>query len=180
MENGLPSSAVLSIQRPAGFVYDLVENHPVAVRPDNGKLTAGIHLGPCDGRLYMVSSRAIDGVRLQGPPPVHRGQRVSCTIEVVDATGRPVDAVVPLEVAIRDAEGAAAEFSGHYAAVDGRLTLDLAIAANDVPGAWQVEVRELASGRRGTLDFTVAGPAVWPPVKKPLPKELANPVQPKG
>jgi hypothetical protein len=180
MENGLPAKAVVSVQRPAGFVYDLVENHVVPSRQEQGKLVADVQLGPCDGRLYMVTSRAIEGVRVQGPAKVKRGERVSYTIEVTDGGGRPVDAVVPLEVAIRDAEGATAEYSGFYAAIDGRVTIELAIAANDMPGAWQIEARELASGRRTARFFTVASPPGWPPAKKPLSKELANPVQPKG
>ena len=180
MENGLPAKAMVSVERNGGFAYDLVENHAVPVRQEKGKLTADVQLGPCDGRVFLITSRAIEGVRVQAPATVKRGEQVSCAIEVTDSAGRAIEAVVPVEVTIRDAEGAVAEFSGYYAAVDGRVKIDLAVAANDVPGAWQVEAKELASGRRGVAFFTVAGPAGWPPAKKPVSKELANPVQPKG
>jgi hypothetical protein len=180
MENGMPSKALLSVQRSDGFAYDLVDGRPLAVRQQQGKLTADIELGPCDGRLFMVTSRPIEAVRVQGPATARRGQRASYTIKVTDAAGRPVDAVVPMEVTVRDAEGAVAEFTGYHAAVDGRLTIDLDIATNDVPGVWQVEAKELASGRRGVHFLRIAGPLPWPPGRKPASKELANPVQPKG
>jgi len=38
-----------------------------------------------------------------------------------DAQGRPLEAVVPLDVRIIDPEGRAAEFSGHYGAPGGEL-----------------------------------------------------------
>lgn len=37
-------------------------------------------------------------------------------------------------------------WSGFYGAANGTLTLKLDIADNDVPGVWQIRVRELASG----------------------------------
>ena len=73
MENGVPSQAILSIQRPGGFMYDLVDHHAVPVRQEKGKLTADVHLGPCDGRLFLVTSRAIEAVSVRGPETVHTG-----------------------------------------------------------------------------------------------------------
>jgi hypothetical protein len=180
MENGLPSDTVVSIHRPAGFVYDLVHSRPVPARQDGGKLAVDLHLGPCDGGLYMVSERPVARVQIKAPDVVARGKQATCTIEVQDAEGRPLDAVVPLVVDIRDAEGRRAEFSGSYAAVDGKLALTLDIAPNDPSGIWQVEARELASGRTTVQTMRVLGPKDWPPAKKTLPKDAANPVQPNG
>jgi len=167
MENGLPSEAVLSINRPAGFVYDLVENRQVPAGGQNDKLTIDIHLGPCDGRVYMISSRAIDGVRIELPEQVERGDRATCVVRVVDADGQPLDAIVPVEVSIRDAEGRLAEFSGFYGAVGGKLAIALDIASNDPPGIWQIAARELASGRSAVSYIRVLGPDPWPPTREP-------------
>ena len=186
MENGLPSEAVLSIDRVDGFVYDLVNSRPVAARREKGHLAVDVHLGPCDGRVYMVTARGIDGVRIRAtfagrignPPfvgrignPSHRdevalGGKVDCVVEVVDAEGRPVDAVVPLEVTIRDAEGRAAEFSGYYGAAGGTAKITLDVARNDPFGVWQIEARELASGKTAVHSFRVLGPEPWPPSPK--------------
>jgi len=180
MENGLPSDGVLSVNRKAGFVYDLVEGRSVAARQAGGKLAMDVRLGPCDGRLYMISPRPIDRVKIQAPEAIDRGGRATCLIEVLGPDGKPLGAVVPLEVNILDAEGHPAEFSGYYGAADGKASITLDIASNDPPGVWQIAVRELASGRTACRYLRVRGSKVWPPAPKPIPKDAANPVQPKG
>lgn len=180
MENGLPSDAVLAVARPAGFVYDLIRHRPVPARQENGKLLLDLHLGPCDGGLYMISDRPIQRVEIAGPETVDRGAKAALAIAVRDDQGHPVKAVVPLAVDIRDAEGRQAEFSGAYAAVDGKLSVTLDIAPNDPMGIWQIEARELASGSAAVHALRVLGPKDWPPAPKPLPKDAADPVQPQG
>ena len=180
MENGLPSDAKLSINRPSAFVYDLVEHRQVPTRQENGKTVMAIHLGPCDGRVFMATDRAVAKVDLALPKTVKRGQNAKCTVAVTDGEGRPLDAVIPMEITIRDARGRPAEFSGYYATAGGAVKLALDIAPNDPPGIWQVEARELAGGRATIKYFRVEGPAEWPPSRKPIPKKLANPVQPNG
>jgi hypothetical protein len=54
--------------------------------------------------------------------------------------------MLPLHVELRDPDGRSAEFSGHYAAVGGRLEVVWDIASNDIPGPWHLRVRDLASG----------------------------------
>ncbi len=180
MENGLPSETVVSVGRDGGVVYDLVEHRQVPAKVNDGRLQWRQRLGPCDGRAFLVTERAIDAVRIVGPPEIERGKQVSLAIGALDAGGRPVEAIVPLEVSILDAEGRRAEFSGSYAAVDGRVDITLDIAPNDPPGAWTIEARELASDRRAIHDLRVLGPTPWPPENEPVDKKLANPVQPKG
>ena len=66
----------------------------------------------------------------------------------VNANGNPVDAVVPVRVRIFDPAGIEAEFSGHHAAVSGKLDLTLDFAGNDREGVWEIQLEELASGKR--------------------------------
>ncbi|MHC4399052.1 MAG: LamG-like jellyroll fold domain-containing protein [Planctomycetota bacterium] len=167
MENGLPSKAVVSIGRQDGFVYDLVDRRQVPVRKDDGRLLVDVLLGPCDGRVYLISPRPIQQVALEVPDAADLGQPVTCRIEVVDGEGRPLEAVVPVELDVRDPEGKRAERSGYYGASDGKLEVTLDVAPNDPPGIWQVEARELASGRTSVGYFRVRGPEPWPPIAKP-------------
>ena len=180
MENGIPVVSDVLVARPDASVYDLVEGRPVTIAKDSGRLQFRVRLGPGDGRVYLVSPQPIAGIMLAGPGHVQRGQQASLQVTVVDPEGRPLRAVIPVEVSIRDPEGRLSEGNGYYAAVNGQLVLTLDIAPNDTPGAWQVDVRELASRESSTMFFRVPGPTPWPPENKPLPKELANPVQPKG
>lgn len=69
--------------------------------------------------------------------------------------GAAIDAVVPVEVQVRDPDGQSAEGSGFYGAESGRLALALDIAPNDAVGTWAVEVTELASGKKTRTTFVV-------------------------
>jgi len=155
MENGLPSEAVVSVNRESGFVYDLVNGCPVPASREGKKLRIPVRLGPCDGRVLMISSQQIDAVGIKAPGRAARGSRLACLIEVVDRQGAPVNAVVPVKVEVRDADGRLAELSGSYGAAGGKLRIHLDIAANDARGMWQIRARELASGRTAEHYFRV-------------------------
>ena len=179
MENGLAESTNVTLRRSGGYVYDLVNHRAVSVSHGSGEVTFGKRLGPCDGTLLMISDRAIDGVKVSGPASVARGGKAAWVIDVVDESDEPLQAVVPVQVTIRDAAGRVAEFSGAYAVVDGRLELTLDIAPNDTPGMWEIEVMDLASGRRATGAMRVEGPKPWPPRSSDT-KDAADAVQPLG
>jgi hypothetical protein len=155
MENGLPSEASLSLRRATGYVYDLVSGRPVTSSVKAGVLTIPAQFGPCEGRLLMVTSRPISGVRCTAPEKAVAGEVVNCAISVVDDAGKPLDAMVPVKVDILDPSGEAAEFSGYYGAANGQLALKLTLAPNDLPGMWQVRVQELASGQTGSAFMRV-------------------------
>lgn len=180
MENGLPTEAEVRIARPAGWIYDLVEHQPLQATAGEGQLRLTVPLSPCGGRALMVTDRAIAGVTLTCPGETTPGAALPLELAVTDAAGQPLDATVPVQLAIRDPSGRLAEGSGAYAAVEGRLKVTLDIAPNDQPGVWEIEARELASGNVAYRAFHVAGPQPWPPAARPLSPALANPVQPKG
>ncbi|MEW6359259.1 MAG: LamG-like jellyroll fold domain-containing protein [Planctomycetota bacterium] len=155
MENGLPSDAVITVNREGGVVYDLVRHEQVAAEVKDGKLTIPAHLGPCEGRLFMVAPSAIEAVRVAAPESIARGKTGTISVEVLDAQGKAVDAVCPIQVDILDAEGRPAEFSGYYGAAGGRQSITLAIAPNDKQGIWTIAVTDLASGRSATTYLRV-------------------------
>ena len=171
---------VLDEDRPNGFVYDLIHRRPVETVVRDSRLTFPVRLGPCDGRMLMVCPQAIDRVDIAGPAATKRGESVALEVTIADAQGRPIEAVVPIDVQVRDAESRRAEWSGYHAAVGGRLSLTLDVAPNDRPGIWEVEATELASGRRQTHFFRVEAPSDASTPGTEIPAELANPVQPRG
>ncbi len=150
MENGLPAETVVTLAQARGHVYDLVEGREVPAQSAEGHLSIPIALGPGEGKLFMVTPEPLAGVDIELPREAVRGQAIDCRMRVLDATGKPVAATVPVQVEISDPAGRAAEYSGYYAAVGGQLALRLDPASNDRIGLWRVRVRDLASS--GTED----------------------------
>ncbi|MFT5467932.1 MAG: hypothetical protein ACI8UO_003040 [Verrucomicrobiales bacterium] len=157
MENGLPSDATLQV--PKGFIYDLLERRELrlpstAVTKTSTHSAVTLNFGPCEGRILMITERPIQQVEITAPETAILAE--SATIEIVVTDGeKPIDAVIPLQIQIRDPEGIESEFSGHYGAEGGRLTLNLDIAPNDRIGVWEIRATELASGKTGTAYFRV-------------------------
>lgn len=146
MEDGLPSQTTLSVARNTGFVYDLLSQQQLNAATEAGHLKLPLQLGPCDGRLLMVTQRPIREVTVTAPEVAERGQTVDVGIAVTDGESA-LDAVIPVHVKVTDPEGVPGEFTGYYGAADGRLRLSLTFAPNDRSGLWQIHVRELASGK---------------------------------
>jgi hypothetical protein len=147
MERGLPTDAMLYVNRDGGYIYDLVAHKQVEPEKGNGYLGIARHFGPCEGCLYMITDRAIDRVDIDAPDSADRGEQIEATVAIVDESGNPLDAVVPVDIEIRDGDGQLAEFSGYYGAKDGTVELVLDIAPNARPGMWQIRATDLASGR---------------------------------
>ena len=154
MEDGLPATATLHLRRCKGYVYDLLRHRPVRSTDESGRLSFPCRLGPCEGRVWMVTERPIQAVEVKAPSNAKLGQSIAVEIAVTDGE-QPIDAVVPVDVRITDPEGVAGEFSGYYGAAAGRLTVPIDFAPNDRLGVWKIHVRELASGREATAYVTL-------------------------
>jgi hypothetical protein len=146
MEKGLPTSAELSVKRSSGWVYDLVYHKPVSTSTGTDQLKFQVSLGPGDGRVFMITETKIGGVRIDGPTQARLGDPLNIHVAVTDESGAPVDAVVPVQVEISDPKGRLAEFSGHYGAMDGEISITVDLAKNSLPGKWTIRSTELASG----------------------------------
>jgi hypothetical protein len=156
MEKGLASQTTLSLSRPDGFVYDLSEAKAVNdVQKINGQLSFKSDFGPGQGRLFLVTGRAIGAVRVDAPKAARAGDSVTCDVAVTDDSGKAIDAVVPVQVQITDAQGKACEYSGYYGAKDGKVTLKLDLPTNAAKGKWTVAVKELASGKAAEASMAV-------------------------
>lgn len=155
MERGLPNAATLTIRRDAGHVYDLLAREAApATRTPEG-IAVEREFEPGGGRLLMITATAIADIRISGPDRAGRREQVRLEIAVVDDAGEPLAAVVPVEVQVVDPDGRSAEHSGYYGAKDGRLTIILDLAPNDIAGPWTVRATELASGRTVEHRFTM-------------------------
>ncbi|NLT71038.1 MAG: hypothetical protein GXX91_10130 [Verrucomicrobiaceae bacterium] len=148
MENGLPSETILRLRREGGgHVYDLLARRALPATSEDGQLVVPLSLGPCEGRLLMVSDRPVEQIQLTGPKNARLGESVEIVVSVTDADGKPLDAVVPVDLRIVDPEGVPAEPNGVYGAAGGVLRVRLDLASNDRPGVWEIRATEGATGR---------------------------------
>ena len=146
MEDGLPSETTILVDRAERYVYDLVDGRRLVAKEVNGALEIPLQLGPCEGRVLMITKEAIKEIRINTTNAVSVSDSIEIEIDITDGV-KPIDAVIPVEVDIVDPEGRRAEFSGNYGAAGGRLEIHFDFAANDRPGVWQIRARERASGK---------------------------------
>ena len=155
MENGLPSEASIRLDRIGMHVYDLVAERKVRTTERDGATRWPVELGPCEGGLFLATSRPVEQVQINAPAKARLGDVIEVTVTVADACGNAVPAVIPVAVEITDPAGREAEFSGAYGAARGKLTIKAEIARNDSPGAWRIRVREGATGLTASRYFEV-------------------------
>ncbi|QDT88588.1 LamG-like jellyroll fold domain-containing protein [Gimesia algae] len=159
MEDGLPAEGKLTLLRDGGHVYDLQANREIPAQNAEHKVSWPVQLGPCEGRVFLVTPTPIAAVKITGAQSTPAGKPLELLVSVLDSKSKTIPAVIPLEVKITDPAGRVAEFSGYYGAEQGQLPLKLDIASNDRPGMWKVHVRELASGQTGVFYFRVQNTA---------------------
>ena len=157
----------------------MVKHRPVRFRQEKDQLVLDLNLGPGEGKMLMVTPVEIKAVAITVPKKATRGDRKSIAVEVVDIEGKPVDAVIPLEIRIEDPEGRVVEGSGYWATEHGKANVIIDIAPNDTEGVWKASARELASGRSQSSYFRV-GKKPDPANPGKLEKGAGNAVQPKG
>jgi len=155
MENGLPSQSQITLNNRNGFVYDVMNRREVKATRTNGNLQFAVNLGGGEGNLFVVTEKAAGALQVTAPATANRGGNVALAVQMNAVDGQALQAVVPMEVTIRDPQGRIAEKSGYYGAANGKLAITLELAANDLPGRWQVEVSERLRGQKATANFDV-------------------------
>lgn len=157
MENGLPSRGTVGLKTETANVYELTGTQFILPkRSQDGVLSWPVELGPCDGRIFMVTPKPLLGLKLDVPEQATAGNTAKVSLQVTTTQEAPAKAVVPVRVTIRDASGKTAEGSGHYAAENGIVELELNLAPNEDPGTWEIRARELASGMEAVKWMKVA------------------------
>ncbi|NUP99608.1 MAG: hypothetical protein HUU35_07115 [Armatimonadetes bacterium] len=155
MEDGLPASTRLTLRRSAGTVYDLGRRTAAKVVKTAGGLSWDVALGPGDGRLFAVVEKPVASVAVTAPKTARLGAPLVLQVAVRSADGKPLAAVVPVELTITDPAGRVAEYSGHYGARDGQVKVTITPARNDQTGRWLVRAVEGFSARRGEATVTM-------------------------
>ncbi|NMA20575.1 MAG: hypothetical protein GX927_08340 [Lentisphaerae bacterium] len=155
MEKGLPLDSTIQLRRQKGTVYDLLQSQRVKASWKKGILSFKASFEGGQGRLYLITERPLRRIKMQVSKNMERNSSGELKISVLDSSGKPANAVLPLQISGQDSAGADIEISGYYAAVNGELTLPIDIAPNDLPGKWQLQVKDLASGLKAKASFKV-------------------------
>ncbi len=155
MEKGVPAQSTLTLNRKEGFVYDLVNRRQVATQRLGNQLQFNAGLGAGEGNVFLVTPRPVGVLQVEANKVVARGHNISVAMQLNNGNGQPLQAVVPLQVEIRDPQGRLAEQSSYYGALNGRHVLHLTIAPNDEIGIWQIEVTEGLRGQKVLQKFEV-------------------------
>ncbi|HYF37847.1 MAG TPA: hypothetical protein VD994_21270, partial [Prosthecobacter sp.] len=147
MENGLPATGTLTLKQDSANVYDLTRSaFLVPKRAATGELSWNVELGPCDGRIFMITPKPLLQIRLEAPESAVPGNVAAIKAMITTTQDTPLKAVIPLQIEVRDASGKTTEGTGFQAAENGIVAFTLDVAANENPGMWEIRVRELASG----------------------------------
>lgn len=155
MEKGLPSTTTVSLNRVAGIVYDLTRQRKVETKTANQRLQFEVALEGGGGNLFLVMDEAVGPLQLAHPQSVRRKGQLTLNITLNHASGKPLQAAAPLRVTIRDSQNREVQGSGYYSLLDGKLAINVDIAANDITGQWQIEVEEKISGQKKITQFEV-------------------------
>jgi hypothetical protein len=156
MEKGLPAKTTIILNRSRGIVYDLMHRRAVPSSVVANKLHFNVALGPGEGNAFVVVGAAVGTLQITAPAWVQRGKSLAFRVRLSDAGGKPVNAVVPVKLSIRDLQGRESERSGYYGAANGHLDVTLDIAANDAVGQWQIEATEGLSGQKAIHKLTIS------------------------
>jgi hypothetical protein len=146
MEKGLPFAGEVTLADPEGrinAVYELSRGGEVKFSRRDGRVAVPLTYDTNDGRLLLFLPRKIASVEAD---VAKAGDALSVTMTVRDASGEPVQALLPVEIRVYDAAGRELDGAGYACAKDGVCKLTVRTNLNDAHGAYRVICRDRASG----------------------------------
>ena len=99
------------------------------------------------GQLVALYPRRIASLRIETPKSIARCSDARIRVLVLGEDGRPVQGHQPIQVEVAQPGGPAQEWTGSYVTTGGSLEIPIRPAGNHPPGAWEVRVKELSSGK---------------------------------
>jgi len=131
--------------------YDVFNGQ--SIKNNNGKIS--LTIAPAEGKLIGLYPSSISRVSIKTPVNCLRDKTLAVKIAVNAQDNKPVSALLPVKVTIRNPQGKETEYSDYYAAKDGKLNLSFTPAVNDLAGKWRIEAKELSSGVSSTASFAL-------------------------
>jgi hypothetical protein len=146
----------------APALYDAISRAPIKYVPHEGSAEFSLSLAPARGRLIAVLPESIGKIAVTMPETCRRGEACSVGVQVLGASGRPLEGTVPLRLEVVDAAGRATEYRRSVATTEDlqrpgsyRYTMAIRPGLNDIAGAWQIRVTELLGGAEARQSLLV-------------------------
>ena len=149
MEKGLPFEGVVTHADPKTEIKAVYELSRGGVCPhvrEGGQVKVPLSYDTNDGRLLLFAKQRIAALDVSVPEGVAPGGAFDVELRVLDETGRPVRALLPVGIRVTDAAGRPIDGTGFACAVDGVCRMRVQTNVDDAPGAYRVSFRDRASG----------------------------------
>ena len=159
MEQGLPFDGFATMadaERKIGAVYELSRGGKIPfTRAESGAVKINLSFETNDGRFFAFLEKPIVSVALDVPETVTRGDSVPITFRVLDASGKPIHALLPVDIRVFNSSGRELDGAGYAAAEEGICSLEILTNINDPDGDYRVMASDRASGKRIEKRFSV-------------------------
>jgi hypothetical protein len=148
-----PTEGIITLNGMTGSQpYDIFAGK--ALQPD-GQGRFALRVEPAAGTLIGIYPAAVADVSIRLPDRVTRGMKASVRIEVMGMDGSTLKSLLPIRLTLRDPRGKETEYSDSCIAQNGELDIPFSPALNDLKGKWKAEIKDLSSGLRKQVGFTV-------------------------
>lgn len=149
MDKGLPYEGSVSLEdgeKRFGAVYELSRGGELQFEREGDRINVPLKFDTNDGRMLVFLPCRIAGIDVEAPESVRAGEPLCVKMIVKDTSGNPVQALLPVEIRIRDASGRELDGAGFACARDGVCELSVGTNLNDPPGSYSVTFRDRSSG----------------------------------
>ena len=149
MEKGLPFDGWVSTvdaEGKVGAVYELSRGEAVPFAREGGKVKVPVKFATNDGRMFVFLPSKIASVEVATPESVTRGGVCDVAFTVNGVDGKPVPALLPVEIRLYDGAGCEIDGGGWFCAEDGVAKVSFQTNLNDPPGDYRLVCKDRASG----------------------------------
>lgn len=147
MEKGIPTEGLITVNRQAGAVYDLISNRQVEFKSTSDNCIIPVKLEAGGGCLFLITERPFGKTTVGLPEQATLGATFQVNVEITDNAGEIAEALVPLEVKLLNSENEVMPGSGYFCAENGTIKIDFTASINELAGTWKIIVKNLADGK---------------------------------
>ncbi|MDD4728246.1 MAG: hypothetical protein PHN55_05800 [Dysgonamonadaceae bacterium] len=155
MEKGLPTEGEITLNRKAGAVYDLTSNRQIDFKSTGDNCIIPVKLKAGAGNLFLITENPFGEMTVNHSNQAILGKTIKVDVKINDDKGKISETLVPLEVKFLNPKNEVMPDGGYFCAEDGEIKIDFTPSLNELPGNWQIVVKNLADGRTTNSKLSV-------------------------